>query len=194
MPVRSAGSKSSGIVTLGSCLLALAAVGAADDRIVKPSEGDWIQGGDVGIIAVAEQGRLLVDGVPLEFETPFPGILSARQSVEPGRHQLVLESSGGRVEVSFWTGDERPEGAGRPYVGHPPATIGCAHCHGMSRRGRFRFRGGCQSCHAEEAFIRVHSHPSHELASCGMCHDAHGSSEASLLVLPKEKACVQCHN
>ena len=172
----------------------MAAIGTRQDRIVKPSEGDWIPSGSVEVIARSAQGRLSLDGKPLEADSPFPGVLSARFSARPGHHVLVLESPDGRIDVSFFTGEEQPDGGPRPYVSHPPASIACAHCHGVSRRGRFRFSGGCQSCHAEEAFIQVHSHPPHELASCGMCHDAHGSAETKLLVLPQEKACVQCHN
>ena len=68
----------------------------------------------------------------------------------------------------------------------------CTHCHSVSRRGRFRFGGGCRACRGEEQFIHTHSRHPHELASCGMCHEAHGSSDAKHLVLQPEQACKQC--
>ncbi len=191
---RSAGSRSSRLGLTAAAILLATTHGTAEDRIVKPSNGDWIPDGAIEVIVSTAEGTLVLDGEPLEATAPFPGVLAARASLGPGLHVLALESDKGRLEVSFQTGEDAPVGDASPYAHHPPVSLACGHCHSVSRRGRFRFSGGCQSCHAEEAFIRVHSHPSHELASCGMCHDAHGSAEESLLAIPKEKACVQCHN
>jgi predicted CXXCH cytochrome family protein len=167
---------------------------AADTAIVKPPDGGWLPGTSVQIIAKGESGKLQLDGKPLAVDEPFPGIFSAVIELAAGSHRLRFESSSGVSEITFHSGVEPASGAGQPYTDHPPARIACTHCHSLSRRGRFRFSGGCQSCHAKETFIKTHSHEPHELASCGMCHDAHGSATAQLLRLPKEQACKQCHN
>lgn len=167
---------------------------AADSAIVKPPDGAWLPGTSVQIIAKGESAKLLLDGNPIEAEQPFPGIHVVTAELLPGTHSLRLESPAGVSEISFHSGGEPPNDASEPYADHPPSRIACTHCHGLSRRGRFRFSGGCQSCHPKEPFIKTHSHEPHELASCGMCHDAHGSAAAQLLRLPKEQACKQCHN
>ncbi len=167
---------------------------ADDARILKPADGTWLQGASVQVIAKAEAGKLVLDGQALAADEPFPGIQRARVQLSPGKHVLRLESPAGTQEVVFHTGNAPPSADSKAYVDHPPVVTECTHCHSISRRGRFRFSGGCQSCHAEEPFIRTHSHEPHELASCGMCHDAHGSAAAKLLTLSKEHACKQCHN
>ena len=172
--------------------------GAADSEdpgvIVKPRDGTWLPGKDIDIIAKVAEGRLLLDGAPIDAAEPFPSVLYARVSLEAGGHALRLESASGSTEVQFHVG-EPPQGvAVDPYVDHPPFQTACTHCHSLSSRGRFRFSGGCQACHAKEKFIQSHSHEPHELASCGMCHDAHGSSTAKLLILSQDVACKQCHN
>lgn len=167
---------------------------AADSPIVKPPDGAWLPGTSVQIIAKGESAKLLLDGKPLEVEEPFPGVYTVTAELLPGTHRLRLESFAEESEISFYSGDESPNGTSEQYADHPPAQIACTHCHSVSRRGRFRFSGGCQSCHPTEPFIKTHSHEPHELASCGMCHDAHGSAAAQLLRLPRDQACKQCHN
>ena len=192
MPVRSAGFSCS-LVAL-ALLLAPGLSPAADGPIVKPRDGTWIPGNVLEVIAKASEARLLIDGEPVQVEEPFPGVLHARVEVTPGRHLLRLASSSGLQEVVVHTG-EAPDGdSSPPYVDHPPVPMECAFCHSVSRRGRFRFSGGCQNCHSERQFVETHSHQFHELARCGMCHDAHGSAASKLLLLPEEQACRQCHN
>lgn len=172
------------------------AVGLARDRgpIVKPPDGAWLRSESVEIIVKSAKGRLLLDGEPVQADEPFPGVFRSSVTVAPGNHTLRLESSDGVHEVRFRTGSDPGGGVADPFVEHPPFRTECTHCHSVSRRGRFRFSGGCQTCHAKEQFIQTHSHEPHELTSCGMCHDAHGSSAAKLLVLPRDQACKQCHN
>ena len=193
MPGRSAGFTSSllAVAMLGA---PTASVAADAPVLVKPLNGSWIPGGELEVIAKAAAGRLLLDGRPLESEEVFPGVFLARMDVEAGEHSLRVESAGGSQEIRFRSGAAEGGEDATPFADHPPVQVECTHCHSVSRRGRFRFSGGCQSCHGEERFIRTHSHQSHELASCGMCHDAHGSSVPNLLALPREQACKQCHN
>lgn len=175
-------------------LAGLTGAGADGATIVKPRDGTWIRGEEVDVIAKAAGAQLDLDGKPVSAEERFPGVFHARVPVAAGQHLLRLESPEGSHEVRFRTGGASAGDAIEPFVDHPPVPTACTHCHSLSRRGRFRFSGGCQTCHAKERFIQTHSHEPHELASCGMCHDAHGSSVAKLLVLPREQACKQCHN
>ena len=194
MPGRSAALNSRAIAPAALLLCSALSLPAVDGSIVKPPEGAWLPGAEVQIIARGESAKLLLDGKPLEAEEPFPGVYAVTADLLPGAHRLRLESPEGVSEVSFHSGGDPPNSASEQYADHPPSQIACTHCHSVSRRGRFRFSGGCQSCHPKEPFIKTHSHEPHELASCGMCHDAHGSATAQLLLLPKEQACRQCHN
>ena len=195
MPGRSAAFTCSWLLAITSlALLAESLAGQGSSLIVKPRNETWLRGPEVEIIARAEEGRLLLDGQPVDVDGPFPGVLYARLLIGSGRHSLRLDSPQGTHDITFYSGESPPFASARPFVDHPPVRIDCTHCHGVSRRGRFRFSGGCESCHAKEQFIQVHSHEFHELASCGMCHDAHGSTAAKLLLLPVDKACKQCHN
>ena len=45
-----------------------------------------------------------------------------------------------------------------------------------------------------KAFVESHQHAPHILEDCGRCHNAHGSTSASHLLLPREQACRLCHN
>lgn len=180
---------------LAAALVAAAASHAAlANSIVKPPDGAWIPGGEVEVIAMAAGGRLFVDGEPVRAREPFPGVLHFLVNVGDGRHTVRLESADGSITNVFHVGADPGIELARPYTDHPPVQTACTHCHSVSRRGRFRFSGGCDSCHGKDTFIQTHSHEQHELASCGMCHDAHGSSTARLLVVPQEQACKQCHN
>lgn len=175
-------------------LTANAALAADAGSIVKPPDGSWILGAEVEIIAKAAEGRLFLDGKPVPAEEPFPGVLHAKANVSAGQHTIRLDSADGSSSVAFHAGPAAEDQNVEPYTDHPPVQVTCSHCHSVSRRGRFRFSGGCVTCHAKEPFIRTHSHEMHELSSCGMCHDAHGSSTAKLLVMSQEQACKQCHN
>ena len=195
MPDQSAGSNYRLALLVALALAFTTASGVAEENaIVKPRDGAWVQGGVLEVIAKSPDGQLLLDGEPLSADQPFPGVLHARVEIEPGRHMVRLASSEGHAEVIVHTGNAPAGDAVDPFVDHPPIQTECTLCHSISRRGRFRFSGGCQNCHAEQSFIETHSHQPHELASCGMCHDAHGSSAANLLLLSKEAACKQCHN
>lgn len=194
MPGRSAALNSRALSPAALLLCSALSLPAADSVIVKPPDGAWLPGTSVQIIARGESAKLLLDGKPLETEEPFPGVYTVTAELLPGTHHLLLESPAEGSEISFHSGSEPPNSTSEQYADHPPSQIACTHCHSVSRRGRFRFSGGCQSCHPKEPFIKTHSHEPHELASCGMCHDAHGSATAQLLRLPKERACKQCHN
>lgn len=169
-------------------------VSAQEGRIMKPLDGSWVKSDEVEIIAKAPDGRLFVDGKPVDSEQPFPDVFYVLIPIKEGQHTLKLEWEEGSTEIKFVTGDTPPVEGNPPFVSHPPVATNCAHCHGLSRRGRFRFKGGCFTCHVKDEFLNIHSHEAHVLASCGMCHAPHGSSSAKHLILSKEVACKQCHN
>jgi predicted CXXCH cytochrome family protein len=143
---------------------------------------------------MAPGGRLELDGQPVDAEQPFPNVLHAKLPAGPGEHTVALIWEGGRQEVKVFVGDHPPEGF-KPFRMHPPpAGLDCTKCHGMSRRGRFRFEGDCFTCHTDEQFTAKHPHPKHVLEQCGMCHNAHGSTADALQIYPRETACRQCHS
>ena len=151
-------------------------------------------GAEVDVVATAEGGRLELDGAPLEVEQPFENVFHGKVSPAAGEHTLALVWDGGRKEVTFWVGGNAPEGFA-PFREHPPlAGIECTQCHGLSRRGRFRFNGDCFTCHVEDQFMEAHPHPVHQLEQCGLCHNAHGSTVDAHLLYPKETACRLCHS
>ncbi len=177
-----------------SLLLATALLSAAgSEKIMRPVDGAALASGQIDFIATAVDGRLELDGKPLEALEPFPNVLHAPSVVEAGEHTLVLKWAGGETQVRFFVGENPPAGF-EPYFEHPPvADVACTQCHGVSRRGRFRFEGGCFDCHAQEKFSDSHPHAAHVLEQCGLCHNAHGSTAKALMLYPRETACQQCH-
>jgi len=183
-----------GIAVVLLCLGA--AVSGKEDRgkIMRPVDGAALSSGEVDIVATAPAGKLQLDGAALVPDEPFPNVFHAAVTAGPGKHTLALVWEGGRKEVNFFVG-ENPPSEYKPFSQHPPlAGVECTQCHGVSRRGRFRFKGGCFDCHQKEDFTKVHPHPVHMIQDCGMCHNAHGSTVKAHLIMPKELACKQCHN
>jgi predicted CXXCH cytochrome family protein len=182
---------------IGVTLLCVAAVISGSDdagKIMRPADGAALASGEVDIVATAPAGKLQLDGVPVVAEEPFPNVFHASAKADPGQHTLALIWEGGRKEVNFFVG-ENPPAEYKPFSQHPPlADVECTQCHDVSRRGRFRFKGGCFDCHQKQDFTKVHPHPVHILQDCGMCHNAHGSTVKAHLILAKELACKQCHN
>ena len=163
-------------------------------KIMRPLDGSALSAGDVSIVAMAPGGRLELDGKAIDVEEPFPNVFHAKVTPPPGEHRLTLSWEGGSKEVRFFVGDNAPAEY-KPFQDHPPVPgIECTQCHGLSRRGRFRFKGGCFDCHEKEPFAGVHAHPDHVFVECGQCHNAHGSTAAKHLMLPREVMCKLCHN
>ena len=161
---------------------------------MRPVDGAAFTETKVDIVATAPQGKLELDGKPIPAEQPFNDVFHATVQAAPGRHKLALVWEGGREEVQFFVGEGAPAEF-KPFFQHPPlADVACTQCHGVSRRGRFRFKGGCFGCHEEAAFNAAHEHPVHQLQECGMCHNAHGETSKAMLTMPKEILCKQCHN
>ena len=144
---------------IGATLLCVAAaISGSDDagKIMRPADGAALASGEVDIVATAPAGKLQLDGVPLAADEPFPNVFHVTAKAGPGKHTLVLVWAG-RKEVNFFVG-ENPPAEYAPFSQHPPlASVECTQCHGVSRRGRFRFKGGCFDCHQKEDFTKVHA-------------------------------------
>jgi predicted CXXCH cytochrome family protein len=162
-------------------------------KILRPAHNAALPSGEVDVVATAPGAWLELDGQRISAQEPFRDVFHAIVSVAEGEHRLALVWGGGRQEIRFFAGSNPPEGF-KTFVAHPPVQTQCTDCHGVSRRGRFRFEGGCFGCHQESAFTSSHPHPVHILEQCGMCHNAHGSTEKAHLIHPREVACKQCHN
>lgn len=178
---------------LAAGLLAVVAHAQDEGRIMAPVDRAAFAEGPIRVLASAPVAKLLLDGKEIPAEQPFPNVLQTSVSPGPGEHRLQVIWEGGQQEVRFHVGPE-PPAEFRPYREHPPVATECTQCHGLSRRGRFRFSGGCFACHQQETFSAKHTHPPGQLEQCGMCHNAHGSTATALLVHPKETACKLCHN
>ena len=170
---------------------------AADEeagKILRPADRSSHNSDQIDIVATAPSGKLQLDGALIENEQPFPNVLHATVKAKPGLHSLVLFWEGGKKEVHFFVGPNPPAGF-QPFHQHPPLPgVQCTQCHGLSRSGRFTFKGGCFDCHQRDSFDRVHTHDPEVLERCGMCHNAHGSTVKSYLLYSKEAACKLCHN
>jgi predicted CXXCH cytochrome family protein len=169
-----------------------AATAQEQGKILRPVDGAALPDG-VEMSIIARGGKLELDGKPVPADQPFPEVLHAKTKPAPGTHTLALTGEGGRQEIRFFVGGNPPAGF-KAFRQHPPLAVDCNQCHGLSARGRFRFKGGCFDCHKEEGFLKTHSHKPDVLVECGQCHNAHGSTEKALLVMPREKACKLCHN
>ncbi|MCI0624456.1 MAG: hypothetical protein L0387_22890 [Acidobacteria bacterium] len=162
-------------------------------KILRPADRSAFPTGEIDVIATAPGGRLQLDGRPITPEQPFRDVFHAKVTVTDGEHRLALVWGEGRQEIRFFAGSKPPAGF-TAFLAHPPVPASCTDCHGVTRRGRFRFEGGCFRCHQESAFTTSHPHPVHVLEQCGMCHNAHGSTAKAHLIHSREVACKQCHN
>lgn len=179
---------------LAALLCAAAPAAEEAGKIMRPVEGAALKAGPVDIIATAPGGKLELDGRPVTVEQPFPDVFHAVVPASPGAHTLALIWPDGRTQIKFFVGANPPAGF-KPFHQHPPLEgVKCTQCHEISRRGRFRFKGGCFDCHQQDTFVKAHTHDAARLAQCGMCHNAHGSTAKANLLYPKETACKLCHN
>jgi len=169
----------------------------ADDetgKILRPANNSSHASGRIDVVATAPSGKLQMDGTFIDAERPFPDVLHATVKATPGMHSLVLVWEGGKKEVRFFVGPNPPADF-QSFHQHPPiADVQCTQCHGLNRRGRFVFKGGCFDCHRQDDFARIHTHEPAVLDRCGMCHNAHGSTVKAHLLYSKETACKICHN
>jgi predicted CXXCH cytochrome family protein len=177
--------------------LACGLLSAADDgvgKIMRPADNSSHTSDQIDIVATAPAGKLQLDGVFITAEQPFPNVLHAVAPAKPGVHSLILVWEGGKKEVHFFVGPN-PSAGFQPFHQHPPiAGVQCTQCHGLSRSGRFTFKGGCFDCHQRASFDGIHTHDPGVLERCGMCHNAHGSTAKADLLYSKEAACKLCHN
>jgi hypothetical protein len=169
---------------------------AADDagKILRPADRSSIAKGPVDVVAtVPAGGRIELDGAPLKLDTPFPNVYHGKIDVAAGEHKLTIFWEDQRRQVTFAVG---PREGFTPFRQHPPlADVACTQCHELSKRGRFRFKGGCEDCHAPAAFTKSHTpHKAENLAECGMCHNAHGSTVKGHMLRSRELSCKLCHN
>jgi predicted CXXCH cytochrome family protein len=189
-------SKSRGVLA-AAIALSCGLVSAADDetgKILRPADNSSHKSDQIDIVATAPSGKLQLDGAFIESEQPFPNVLHATLKAKPGVHSLVLVWEGGRKDVHFFVGPNSPAGF-QPFHQHPPIPgVQCTQCHGLSRSGRFVFKGGCFDCHQRGQFDGFHTHDPGVLERCGMCHNAHGSTVKADLLYSKEAACKLCHN
>jgi len=160
---------------------------------MRPVDGSAFSLGEISIIALAPGGSLLLDGKIISVDQPFPDVLLAKTVPGSGQHNLALVWENNKREISFFVG-ENPPPSFKPFRPHPPMVVECTQCHGLSRKGRFRFTGNCFSCHQQEAFPKSHYHPPNMLESCGQCHNAHGSTTKAHMILAVEQACGLCHS
>jgi predicted CXXCH cytochrome family protein len=177
--------------------LACGGLSAADDgdgKIMRPAENSAYASGQIDIVATAPDGKLQLDGAAIAAEQPFPNVLHAVLTAKPGLHSLALVWQGGKKEAHFFVGPNPPPGF-QPFHQHPPiADVQCTQCHGLSRSGRFIFKGGCFDCHQRDNFDKIHTHDPGVLERCGMCHNAHGSTVKAHLLYSKDAACKLCHS
>ena len=170
---------------------------AADDetgKILRPADNSSHASGQIDLVATAPSGKLLLDGDTVKTEQPFPDVFHTTLKTSPGLHSLVLLWEGGKKEVHFYVGPN-PPAAFQPFHQHPPVPgVQCTQCHGLNRRGRFVFKGGCFDCHQRDGFAKIHTHEPAVLEQCGICHNAHGSTVKAHLLYPKETACKICHS
>jgi len=182
---------------LAAIALTCGLLSGADDEageILRPADRSAYKSDPIDIVATAPSGRLQLDGVFITSEQPFPNILHATVKATPGLHALGLVWEGGKKEVHFFVGPNAPPGF-QPFHQHPPiAGVQCTQCHGLSRSGRFVFKGGCFDCHQRDDFDKIHTHDPGVLERCGTCHNAHGSTVRADLLYAKEAACKLCHS
>jgi predicted CXXCH cytochrome family protein len=163
-------------------------------KILRPADHSSFESGQVDVVATAPSKKLQLDGLFLQVNQPFANVFHTTLKVPPGLHSLILLWDGGKKEVQFFAGMNPPPGY-QPFRQHPPLSdVQCTQCHGLNKRGRLVFKGGCFDCHQRDGFAKIHTHEPVVLEQCGSCHNAHGSVVKAHLLYPRETACKICHN
>ena len=182
------------VAAIGLMCGLLSAADTDAGKILRPPDNSSFATGQIDLVATAPSGKLQLDGASIQTEQPFPDVFHATLKLSPGLHSLVLLWEGGKKEVHFFVGPN-PPAAFQTFHQHPPIPgVQCTQCHGLNRRGRFVFKGGCFDCHQRDGFAKIHTHESAVLEQCGICHNAHGSTVKAHLLYSKETACKICHS
>ncbi len=119
---------------------------------------------------------------------PFSGPLDAESLRSVKQPYECKECHGDRVEYQ---------------VMHYPAEDACDNCHestgashpsadSLGFRLIDKIPALCYYCH-EEIHKKAHPHQPVSKGNCLACHDAHGSSEPSVLHYPEPELCLSCH-
>jgi predicted CXXCH cytochrome family protein len=152
----------------------------------------------VGVFRVvahsAGDTKLLLDGKPVAFEAPAPGVIRADVKLGAGAHELVARNAAGESKLAIFAG--KAQAGFQPFKQHPPLAS-CDTCHALKQNQWAMKRASlapvCAACHPQDRFPVVHTHGADLLAECQACHMPHGSQAAKLLKQPKEIGCKQCH-
>ncbi|MCK4838240.1 MAG: hypothetical protein KAS94_05515, partial [Desulfobulbaceae bacterium] len=125
-----------------------------------------------------------------------------RPHSSPNASLLIAPVDGGAL--CFECHEDRKEDFELEYL-HAPAEESCTECHDPhSAKAEYMLMesGGalCAMCHRDatpEIYETIDSakveHPPVSEGQCVKCHRPHSSNQASLLVAPMEKMCLDCH-
>lgn len=121
---------------------------------------------------------------------------------ESGAHMLRYDPGAGQTERDLClTCHEDVRASLEQYSHHPvlEERLVCSDCHdphGPSVADGEPVQSPCVECHAdkESPFVFEHEAQSSDLGDgCVTCHKAHGTPNESLLRLPGNAVCIQCH-
>jgi predicted CXXCH cytochrome family protein len=166
---------------------------------MRPSDESTLKPGPISVVArVAKPAKLTLDGKPVDAKSLADNALTAVVELAAGPHEFVLESGGETKKVKvvvLGPGVTAPQGW-EAFRIHPPAAE-CSACH-VAKEGVWSMKGlttaeSCVACHSAKEFPKKHTHEVKVLEQCQMCHDPHGSTLPSLMIMDKETSCKQCH-
>ncbi len=186
---------------IGLAFVASLCLGQEDKgpAILRPVNESVVKPGALSVVARVEgPSRLLLDGKAVAFQSPAPGVLTAKVNLNAGPHELSLEGKSDSVKTRiFAASPSSPAPAGwAEFRVHPP-TAACDACHSV-KDGAWAAKGAstaesCSACHNLQKFPQTHTHAVSVLEECQLCHEPHGSKALRHLRFPKETACKQCH-
>ena len=126
---------------------------AADDeigKILRPADHSSFESSQVDVVATAPSGKLQLDGAWMKTEQPFPFVFHTVMNVSPGLHSLALVWDGGKKESAVFCRHESSRWLSAVSTASPLSDVQCTQCHGLNKRGRFIFKGGCFSIATSE--------------------------------------------
>jgi predicted CXXCH cytochrome family protein len=182
-------------VVLTATLLAAAAARGGELRVLAPPDGATVVGSPLTLIGFGSSGALEVtlNGRKVEGIKQVGSAFTGPLNLVAGKNVVLIKSGVESRQVVY---EFKPKDPGaRPYRYHEPVLDGeCKACHpqGVGRTSPVSEARLCHTCHeTKTGYKRLHGPLG--AGQCSICHDPHGSSYPSFLVMGVRALCVQCH-
>jgi predicted CXXCH cytochrome family protein len=182
-------------LVLAAAVFAAAPVSGGDLKVLAPPDGAVFTAPSAILIGMGSSGDLEVTlnsrkvGGIKQSGRAFTGPLDLAE----GKNVLLVKSGVETREMIF---ERRSKNTGSfVYRYHDPVKDGeCKACHpqGVGRTSPVTEAKLCNTCHEPKTGFK-HLHGPLGAGQCSICHDPHGSSYPTFLIMGVRALCVECH-